>query len=297
LAIFQKLADPNPAVTEFQTGLAWSHYFISGLLSQTGKPEEALTEYSKALASFQKLADANPALTQFQNGLAGTQQELARTLVLVGRPKATLPLLATAAAANPKDLFLSLQLAALQAWFGQDKELAATLERMRTVAKNTKDATTAERAAKVCSILPSANMAELEATLALARKGVELDKDGKLREWTQLALGMAEYRSAHYAAADEALVAAAKAGPNNPQVTGIAAFYRAMSLLRRGKEEEARKVALAAAAKMKPLPKDEQNPLANNASHDDLILWLAYKEATAMMQFDAAPPEAKPNQK
>jgi hypothetical protein len=39
---------------------------------------------------------------------------------------------------------------------------------------------------------------------------------------------------------------------------------------------------------MKPLPKDEQNPLANNANHDDLILWLAYKEAKAMLKFDAA---------
>jgi TolA-binding protein len=119
--------------------------------------------------------------------------------------------------------------------------------------------------------------------LALARKGVELDKGGKLREWTLLALGMAEYRSGHYAAAEEALDAAAKAGPNNPQVTGTAAFYRAMSLFRQGKNDEARKVAIAAAAQMKPLPKDEQNPLADNATHDDLILWLAYKEAKAMI--------------
>ena len=41
---------------------------------------------------------------------------------------------------------------------------------------------------------------------------------------------------------------------------------------------------------MKPLPKDENHPLAGDADHDDLILWLAYKEAKAMIQFDAAPP-------
>ena len=86
-----------------------------------------------------------------------------------------------------------------------------------------------------------------------------------------------------FAAALEALDAAAKAGPTNPQVTGIAAFYRSMSLFRQGKEAEARQLALAAAAKMKPLPKDEQNPLANQATHDDLIVWLAYKEAKAMI--------------
>jgi hypothetical protein len=119
----------------------------------------------------------------------------------------------------------------------------------------------AERAAKACSILPSASKAELEAALALARKGVELDQNGKWREWRLLALGMAEYRSGHYAVALEALDAAAEAGPEDPEVTGTAAFYRAMSLFRQGQAEEARKLALAAAAKMKPLPKDEQNPL------------------------------------
>ena len=122
-----------------------------------------------------------------------------------------------------------------------------------------------------------------------SHKRFELGKDSLNRPWFQLALGMAEYRSGNYAAADDALLAAAKAGPNNPHVTGTSAFYRAMSLFRQGKQDEARKLAIAAAAKMKPLPKDENNPLAGDASYDDLILWLAYKEAKAMIQFDAAP--------
>jgi hypothetical protein len=109
---------------------------------------------------------------------------------------------------------------------------------------------------------------------------------------------MAEYRSGNDAAADEALIAAAKAGPNNPHSTGMAAFYRAMSLFRQGKKDEARKLAIGAAAQMKPLPKDEQNPLPNNAfPWDDLILWLAYKEAKAMIQFDAASPPKAGNDK
>src|SRR5262245_25061724 len=59
-------------------------------------------------------------------------------------------------------------------------------------------------------------------------------------------------------------------------VTGISRFYRAMSLFRQGKEEEALAPAIAAAAKMKPLPGGENNPRAGDADHDDLILWLAY---------------------
>ena len=113
---------------------------------------------------------------------------------------------------------------------------------------------------------------------------------------------MAEDRSSNYAAADQALLAAEKAGPNDPAVTAKTPFYRAMSLFRQGKHNEARKLAIAAAAKMKPLPKDENNPLANvtapvsgGDTQEDLILWLAYKEAKAMIQFDAAPPPKAEN--
>ena len=44
-----------------------------------------------------------------------------------------------------------------------------------------------------------------------------------------------------------------------------------------------------AAAKTKPLLKDGNNPLTSGAEHNDLILWLACKEAKAMIPFDAAP--------
>ena len=40
-------------------------------------------------------------------------------------------------------------------------------------------------------------------------------------------------------------------------------------------------LSLVSRARMKPLPKDEQNPLANNASWDDLILWLAHRISEA----------------
>ena len=82
------------------------------------------------------------------------------------------PFLAKASADNPKDTALSLKVAALQAWFGQEKELAATRQRILAFAKGTNDASTAERAAKACSILPSTDKAELEAALRprLARR-------------------------------------------------------------------------------------------------------------------------------
>src|SRR5262249_50296414 len=155
-----------------------------------------------------------------------------------------------------------------------------------------------ERAAKACSILPSTDKVELEAALALGRSGVKLGKVGELGEWNLLALGMAEYRGGDDAAALEALLAAAQAGPNNPHITGTAGFYRAMSLFRQGKKDEARRLVISAAAKMKPLPADEQNPLANvtpppggGDTQEYLILWLAYKEARTLLKIELSPIE------
>ena len=50
LAIWQKLADDNPAVTDFRSSLACSHRNLGDLLSKTGKPAEAEAEFRKALA-------------------------------------------------------------------------------------------------------------------------------------------------------------------------------------------------------------------------------------------------------
>jgi tetratricopeptide (TPR) repeat protein len=158
--------------------------------------------------------------------------------------------LAALSSANPQDTELSLTVAALQAWFGREKDFAATRQRILAFAKGPNDARLAECAATVSSILPSADKGELEAALA---RGGTAAKLGRAGEWNLLALGMAEYRSGNDTAADEALLAAAEAGKNNPDATGISAFYRAMSLFRQGKPDAAREIAMTAAAKMKPL--------------------------------------------
>jgi hypothetical protein len=109
-----------------------------------------------------------------------------------------------------------------------------------------------------------------------------------------MALGMAEYRSGHFVEADAALLTAIEAGKDDPYLAGTSApyiagtsdFYRALSLFRQGKSDEARQLATQAAAKMKPLPKDAKNPLAGGGDSDDLILWLAYREAKDTIKFE-----------
>ncbi|MCU0707368.1 MAG: hypothetical protein MUF23_03660 [Pirellula sp.] len=166
----------------------------------------------------------------------------------------------------------------------QESGLAATRRQILGFARDTNDAATAERAAKVCSIRASTDRAELDAAVALARKGLELDAQGYMLGWTHVALGMALYRRGDDEAAVEAFLAAQKAMSDSPLVTGIAAFYWAMSLFRLGRQDEARRVALAAAAEMKPLPDDEERPLAHDdySYHDDRILWLPYSVAAIL---------------
>ena len=64
---------------------------------------------------------------------------LGMRLASVGRLAEATAHLATASAADPKDTLLSLQLAALQAWFGQDKEFAATRSKILAFAKDTNE--------------------------------------------------------------------------------------------------------------------------------------------------------------
>ncbi len=248
--------------------------------SVAGDLYAASQDWERAIAEYRKF---------LTDGLADVVllRKLATAYQSAGRTREAVAYMARASADNPKDTAISMEVAALQAWFGQEKELAATRQRIQAFATDTKEKETAERAAKAFSILPCTDKAELEAALVLARSAMKL---GNGPEWRcLLALGMAEYRSGNDVAADRALLAAAKANPNDPEVTGVSSFFRAMSLFRQGKKDEARKVAIAAAAKMKPLPADEQNPLAESAGHGDLIVWLAFKEAKAMIRFNAAP--------
>jgi tetratricopeptide (TPR) repeat protein len=253
-------------------------------MAKLGRYELAAQEASVLKMLEQQRDDAVKTLGANQATLALTNN-LAERYVNAGRTREAVPHLAYLSAANPSDTMLSLKVAALQAWFGQDKELAATRQRVLAWAKNNNDARTAHRAVYCSGLRPSTDKAELQEMLALGRKAVDAGEDGQ--SYYLLALGMAEYRSGNDAAAEKALLAAEKALPVNPLVTGTSPFYRALILFRQGKVEEARKLATATAAKMKPLPQDENNPWTSADVY--LIVWLAYKEAKAVIQLDAAP--------
>jgi len=203
-------------------------------------------------------------------------------------------LLTESSATHVSDAWIGMKLAVLQLWFGKDAEYATTCRRMLTWASETTDASTADRVAKLVCLRQNADAPTREAALSLARKGVELGKGTRQEVWSQLSLGMAEFRSGHYPAADEALTVAAQSESSfdgdewQARRAGIASFYRAMSLFHQGKQAEARALCSVTEAKMKPLPTDDQSPLSDGANADDLILWLACKEARALLQMPAS---------
>ena len=157
----------------------------------------------------------------YLNLLPPPEQEIRKAQAAADREIATnrtadaLVYLAKVSAANPENAYrwpnFGLKLAALKAWLGQDKELAATCRRGLAWAKNTTNPETADGVAKACCMLPWTDQTQQEEVLALARTAVQLGKDSEGYPWYQMALGMAEYRSGHFAEADAALLAAANA--------------------------------------------------------------------------------------
>jgi tetratricopeptide (TPR) repeat protein len=102
LAVRQKLADANPAVTAFQRDLAQSLFHIGHVLQDTGKLPEALKAYQRALAIRQKLADASPAVTEFQRDLALSHSNIGDMLSRTGKPAEALAELQKALAIQQK---------------------------------------------------------------------------------------------------------------------------------------------------------------------------------------------------
>ncbi len=259
------------------------------LMADVGFPRDPFGEPSPLSRSVPETLGAGGGNTSLASKDEG------HALLAAGLTRRGLPVLASALANDPGDMGLLLEVVTLQAWFGQDAQLDATCRMALEFARDTANPSTADITAKLCCLRPSDDREVLDPTLALARRAVELGKDHPYLPYFRMALGMAEYRSGNHAAADAALLAASKAERGNPVISGTTAFYRVMSLYRQGKQAEARRIATDALLQMRPLPADEDNPLTGGASADDLILWMASKEARALLNLDAAQaPRSKP---
>lgn len=220
-------------------------------------------------------------------------RNLAESYCSVGRDKEAIALLEEVCNLDPKNTLVSLTLATWQTWFGQDADYEATRRRLVQQAEATVPVSTANRAAKAYCLRPSTDAVLLTKVLTLAQRAVELGKGNQLLPWYQLALGLAQYRNGQYAAAERALTVAEQTAGKLNDIPGTARLFRAMSLFRQDRTEEARELLSETEAQIPPLPADERKPLVDGklANHDVLICWLAYKEAKSLLNKPAA---AKP---
>ncbi len=239
--------------------------------------------------------DSGPSKTAAEFWMTFNMEERigrADALLDEGRMDDALSLLADASTDRPDDTILAVKLAALQVWFGKDADHDATRARMLKWAAGTNTSVDAERVAKLATLRPVSDPAQRDAALVLARRSLDLDPGSNFLGYFQLARGMSAYRSGQYSEADEALTAAVGAAPRlaEPFLTRIqvtAGFYRAMSRFQQGKPAEARELFAAAESRMKPFPADDRRPFAEGATYDDMVFWLACKEARALI---ALPP-------
>jgi tetratricopeptide (TPR) repeat protein len=281
LPLYRKvLGSEHPDTLRAMRNLALSY-------DEAGRLEKALKMREDVLALYRKLMGPEHPDTLSAMG------DLALSYVEAGRHQEAIALLGKACELDPKDTDASLTLATWQIWFGQDADYEATRRRVVQDAEEAVHAGPAERAAKAYCLRPSTDAALLAKVLTLAQRAVELGRTSPLLPWYQLGLGLAEYRNSQYAAAERALTLAEQTAGEEYEIPSIARLYRAMSLFRQDKPEEARKLFSQAQAQMPPLPEDENKPLVDGkpVSHDVLICWLAYKEARALLN---QPPPPQP---
>jgi serine/threonine protein kinase len=260
---------------------------------EIGHPEEAIQMGEKALALHVKVHGPEyPDTLSVMHNLATSYKYVGRRDEALSLQERVLPLRLKVNGAGHPDTIGAIQnlfgsyseVAALQAWFGQDAKHASTCGRLLEMASGSNDASFANRAAKACCLRALSDPQMNETALTLVRRAVELDKGHGNLPWDEMVLGMAEYRNGNYQAADQALTAAEKSSKDNRLIRYPSRYFHAMSLFRQGKEAEARQLFGDGGAHLKPLPADERQPLADGAGFDDLTVWLCYKEAKALLQ-------------
>jgi tetratricopeptide (TPR) repeat protein len=279
LALRRKVNGPEHTDTlKAMSGLASSY-------ADAGRRDEAL-----------KLEEEILALRRKANGpehpdTLSAMRNLAISYLEDGRQGEATALLEKVCELQPKNTDASLTLATWQTWFGRDADYEATRRRLVQWAEGTDQASTAERAAKAYCLRPSTDEAMLTKVRHLAQQAVKLGKSDPWLVYYRTALGLAEYRSGQYAAAEKVLSVAEQTAGDFQDPERIARLFRAMSLFRQDKTEEARRLFGQAQAQMPPLPKDESKPVEDRSSFspDVLITWLAYKEAKALIEPPSAP--------
>jgi len=304
LVFLKQAGEQSPALLFDHNHLDTVYGILLKFLRKTHQDDLADTAVSEEVDYVVKLADKHPesdpapwitpSLNRAISEIKNPDKAISLFRQAVGPCERRLERLKAKLGPNHPDTLASSQnlaqtyLAAMayQAWFGREKEYGEACRRALELAKGSKDPVTLERCTKACSLRPNGDAARLAEALTFGRKAVVVGRGHGYFPFFQMALGMCEFRSGHFAEAEEILSAAMKNSEGYPIVWLTSAFYRAMSSYRRGKQDEARQLATEALAKMM---KVQPPPAEQKAGfwHDDVILWMAYKEAKELLKLDS----------
>jgi hypothetical protein len=194
---------------------------------------------------------------------------------------------------NPGRTLDALRLAVFQIWFEKKTEHQATSKRLIKRAEQTSENSAASRyAGLVCCLHPSGDP-ELSAwALRMAQNALSHSEDAWQEAWCHQTLALAHYRLSDYEKAAQELIQvddAAERIPDSlfkykPPLQTFARFTRSMILFREGKREDAQFHFSEGEKEMKPLPVDHRLVFENSEAIDNLLVWLVYKEARALLQ-------------
>lgn len=179
---------------------------------------------------------------------------------------------------------LRFKIAAVCEWYQLATDLAVIRQDSLTVAEAANTSTEAERCAKVCCFSENGDRDQLTRARQVIQRAIEREPNNIFVPYFRLSLGMAAYRLGDHAAAlrEFELSAPKLVAANSLNVTAV--LYRAMALHQLGRSEEAQSWYSQATENMKPAPEPGENPLANNANADDIIMWLAAREGEKLLQ-------------
>ncbi len=299
-------ADADPTTRD--EALAELAFFLRGL----DRPAEAEPFLRELLALYEaQFRPDEPAILQTTATLLETSLKASRTKSGVLLPDIDansqgagsretdalidkfLKLLTARSEANLNDVRLSLLVPLLHVWFGNDAEHLRLCESLMAVGEDdSASAIEKERAALAVCTHPGRDAALFARALRLARQAAEIEKAPDARPWLLRCVGIAEYRAGNDAAAEETFLRA-RDGINEAtipdsklraKVAATIDLFRAMIYQRKGEVEEARKLFELAAKKSPAPPVDAREVLVNGAREQELIHWLAYREAKEMIE-------------
>ena len=174
-----------------------------------------------------------------------------------------------------------VQLAALEIWLGNEAQYLAARRRLLAQPDDAYGRGLIGVVVESAGLLPFSESAQADHLLRLAEELAA--RRPLIGKWAVIK-AIVHFRCGQYEEAERIL---AEIGTGGDSTADTGDFFRAMSLFHLGRQDEAKDLFELTAGRMKALPANERNPLAGNATTEDLVLWLAYREARALLHLSS----------